>query len=335
MKKVLETIGVDVSKKTLDAHLYVADRHQQFDNNLEGFRAMMYWAKHTGSVKPSELLICFENTGIYGMQLAAYLEKRKVFYCMIPALEIKRSLGMVRGKDDKVDAKRIAQYAHLRRETIKQTKLPSLLLQKLKQLLSLRETMVTQRAGYKVKLGEFKRVYKKSELSVFLATQERLVRELSHSIAGVEDEILTLVNSDPEVKRVYKLITSIKGIGPIVATNLIVVTQCFTTFENSRKLACYCGVAPFEKQSGSSLKSRSRVSHYANKKMKALLNLAASSAILSNHELKTYYERRIEQGKSRMSTLNIVRNKLLHRIFAVVKRGTPYVEIYQHSVVKC
>lgn len=335
MKKLFETLGIDVSKKTLDAYLYVANAHHQFDNNLEGFKAMISWARKTGKVRLSELLICFEHTGIYGMQLAAYLEKRQMFYCMVPALEIKQSLGMVRGKNDKVDAGRIAHYAHLRKDTIKQTKLPSLLLQKLKQLLSLRENMVTQRAGYKAKFSELKRVYKKSELSVLLTTQERLVKELSHSIAKVEGEIITLVNSDPEVKRIYKLITSIKGIGPIVAANLIVVTQCFTTFENSRKLACYCGVAPFEKQSGSSLKSKSRVSHYANKKMKALLNLAASSAILSNHELKTYYNRRIEKGKSRMSTLNIVRNKLLHRIFAVVKRGTPYVEIYQHSVVKC
>lgn len=335
MKKLLETLGVDVSKETLDAYLHIADSHRQFDNNLEGFRAMISWARKTGSVRLSELLICFEHTGIYGMQLAAYLEKRKLFYCMVPALEIKRSLGMVRGKDDKVDARRIAQYAHLRRDTIKQTKLPSLLLQKLKQLLSLRENMVTQRAGYKAKFGELKRVYKKSELKVLLETQENLIRELSRSIDKVEAEIIALINSNPEVKRVYKLITSIKGIGPIVAANLIVVTQCFTTFENSRKLACYCGVAPFEKRSGSSLRSKSRVSHYANKKMKALLNLAASSAIQSNLELKTYYTRRIEKGKSRMSTLNIVRNKLLHRIFAVVKRGTPYVEIYQHSIVRC
>lgn len=335
MKKLLETLGVDVSKKTLDAHLHVADAHQQFDNNLEGFKAMICWAKETGTVKVSELLICFEHTGLYGMQLAAYLERRKIFYCMIPALEIKRSLGMVRGKDDKVDARRIAYYAYLRRETIKQTKLPSALLQKLKQLLSLRENMVVQRAGYKAKFGELKRVYKKTEIIVLLKTQEKLVKELSRAIDNVEDEIMALIKSDPEVQKVYQLITSIKGIGLIVAVNLIVVTQCFTTFENSRKLACYCGVAPFEKQSGSSLKSRSRVSHYANKKLKTLLNLAASTAIQNNHELRSYYNRRIEKGKSPMSTLNIVRNKLLHRVFAVVNRGTPYVEIYQHAVIKC
>jgi len=332
MKKATETLGVDISKLTLDAYLHVADVHQQFDNCQEGFQAMIRWARKTGAIKVDELLICFEHTGIYGMQLAAYLEKKEMVYCMVPALEIKRSLGMVRGKDDKVDAKRIASYAHLRRETIKQTKLPSLLLQKLKQLLSLRDNMVTQRAGYKAKFGELKRVYKKTEIKVLLETQATLIKELSRGIEKIEAEIKALIKSDPEVYRAYQLTTSIKGIGPIVATNLIVITQCYTTFENSRKLACYCGVAPFEKSSGSSMKKKAKVSHYANKKMKALLNLAASSAIQSNKELKAYYHNRLEKGKSKMSTLNIIRNKILHRVFAVINRGTPYVEIYQHQV---
>lgn len=332
MKKAIETLGVDVSKLTLDAYLHVADAHQQFENCQEGFQAMIRWAKKTGPVKANELLICFEHTGIYGMQLAAYLEKKGMFYCMVPALEIKRSLGMVRGKDDKVDAKRIASYAHLRRETIKQTKLPSLLLQKLKQLLSLRDNMVTQRAGYKAKFGELKRVYKKTEIKVLLDTQAALAKELSRGIKKIEAEIKALIKSDPEVYRAYQLTTSIKGIGLIVATNLIVITQCYTTFENSRKLACYCGIAPFEKSSGSSMKKKAKVSHYANKKMKVLLNLAASSAIQSNKELKAYYHNRLEKGKSKMSSLNIIRNKILHRVFAVINRGTPYVEIYQHSV---
>ena len=96
--------------------------------------------------------------------------------------------------------------------------------------------------------------------------------------------------------------------------------------------APYAGIAPFEKQSGTSLNTKSRVSHYANKKMKVLLNLAASSAIQADPELKTYYNRRIENGKSKMSTLNIVRNKIVHRIFAVVKRGTPFVPLYKHAV---
>jgi transposase len=110
-----------------------------------------------------------------------------------------------------------------------------------------------------------------------------------------------------------------------------VVTDCFTGFTDSRKFACYAGIAPFEKQSGTSLKTKARVSHYANKKIKSLLNLSASSAILAVPELKAYNQRRVESGKSKMSTLNIVRNKIVHRIFAVVKRGTPYVSLYKHA----
>lgn len=335
MKKLIESLGIDVSKMTLDAYLYVANMHRQFENNESGFKQMIAWAQEKGKVKVDELLICFEHTGIYGLPLATFPEKKKLSYSMVPALEIKRSMGMVRGKDDRIDAKRIAEYAHLRREVIKQTKSPSPVLQKLRELLSLRELMVVQRAGHKARSGELKRIYRKSDMTRVIDIQKSLIKELDKGIKSLDAEIKCLIKSDREIKKQYELITSIKGIGPVVAANLIVVTQCFTTFENSRKLACYCGVAPFEKQSGSSLKSRATVSHYANKRMKTLLNLAASSAVQAKGEMQTYYNRRIEAGKSKMSTLNIIRNKLLHRVFAVINRGTPYVEIYQHSVVNC
>lgn len=335
MKNFVETLGIDLSKLSLDAHLHVTGMHCQFDNNPEGFKKLLSWAQKSAKVKKTELLVCFEHTGIYGMQLAAYLEAQKVAYCMIPALEIKRSLGMVRGKDDQVDAKRIAHYAHIRRDTIKETQLPSKLIQKMKSLLSLRDRIVVQKAGYKVQLGELKRVYKKTEHKELFTIQEKLIKELTQAQTALELELKKLIASDAEVKRVFDLIVTIKGIGLIVAANLIVVTQCFKSFENSRQLACYCGVAPFKNQSGTSLNGRARVNHYADKKMKSLLNIAASSAVQTDSELVKYYKRRIENGKSKMSTLNIVRNKLLHRVFAVVKRGTPFVETYQHKVNHC
>lgn len=133
------------------------------------------------------------------------------------------------------------------------------------------------------------------------------------------------------MSELYKLIISVKGIGPVVAAHLIVVTNCFTNFKNSRQLACYSGIAPFKKQSGTSLKSPSKVSHLANKKMKALLDRCASTAIQYDAQLKQYYERRIAKGKSKRSTINVVRNKLLHRVFAVVKRGTPFVNTFRFA----
>jgi transposase len=328
MKQFLETVGIDVSKSTLDAHIYAKNIYAQFDNNQKGFLSLLKWFKSNSNVPT---LFCFEHTGIYSLPLASFLSKKGVAFAMVPALEIKRSMGIVRGKNDKVDARRIAEYAYLRREKIKTTTLPSEKMQQLKELLSVRERMVKQRSGYKTSVKELKRVFKQSHNPELFKVQEDLINALDKNILVVEDKINSLIKAEDVTHQLYKLVTSVKGIGPVVAANLIVLTNCFTGFENSRQIACYCGVAPFEKQSGTSLKRNSRVSHYADKKMKSLLDRAACSAIQADAELRTYYERRVKEGKSKMSTINIVRNKLLHRVFAVVKRGTPFVEIYRHA----
>ena len=137
---------------------------------------------------------------------------------------------------------------------------------------------------------------------------------------AVEKEMKALISSDEKMNGFFRLIVSVKGVGLILAANFLVITNCFKGFTGSRKFACYAGIAPFEHQSGTSLKMKSRVSHYANKRLKTLLNLSAGSAIQADAELKAYYQRRLANGKSKMSTLNIVRNKIVHRVFAVVKR---------------
>ena len=251
---------------------------------------------------------------------------------MVAALEIKRSLGIVRGKNDKVDAKRIASYAYLRRETLKPFDLPSKNILELQKLVSLRDKLVIQRAGYKAGMKEYKAMLKQKGSELLFSTHGNMIECLTHQIDIIEKGMRELIEGDKEIKRLYDLVVSVKGVGFVLASNLLVVTNCFMSFKDSRKFACYAGLAPFERQSGTSLNSRSRVSHYANKKMKSLLNMAAFSAIQDDPELKAYYERRVKDGKSKMSTINIVRNKIVHRIFAVVKRGTPFVPLYKHAV---
>ncbi len=327
MKKILETVGIDIAKSTFDAHIHVKNVHAQFENNQKGFLSLCKWVHRNTK---DHVLYCFEHTGIYSLPLATFLTKQNAAFTVVPALEIKRSLGIVRGKNDKVDAKRIAEYSYLRREQIRTTDLPSETLQQLKELLSFRERMVKQRAGYKASLKELQCFFKKGHNPELFSVQEELINTFDKKILIIEKKIELLLKADDTVYKIFKLITSVKGIGTVVAAHLIVVTNCFSAFENSRQLACYCGVAPFEMQSGTSIKSNARVSHFADKRMKGLLDRAACSAIQADPELKTYYQRRVAQGKSKMSTINIVRNKLLHRVFAVVKRGTAYVEIYRH-----
>jgi len=329
--KYKETAGIDISKQTIDVLLHVKQNHKQFKNTPKGFRSFVKWAEKTSGLTIDQILLCFEHTGLYSLPLAVFLSENKISFSMVAALEIKRSLGLVRGKNDKIDAKRIAEYAHLRRETIKSYQLPSKQVLKLQKLLSFRERMVKQRAGYQASLKENKAMLKRKDNEFLFKTQEKLAGDINKLIKKADKEIQSIIGDDQQMKSLFKLITSVKGVGLIVATSFLVYTNCFTGFDSSRKFACYCGIAPFEKQSGTSLKSKSRVSHYANKKLKTLIHMAACSAILCDPELKEYYQNRINAGKSKMSTLNIIRNKIISRVFAVVNRGTQYVPLYQHA----
>ncbi len=139
-----------------------------------------------------------------------------------------------------------------------------------------------------------------------------------------------LIRADQELSRQYRLINSIKGVGPQTALMMIILTKGFTSFQTWRKFASYSGIAPFPNQSGK-FAGRTQTSKLANKRIKSLLTMCAGVSIQYNTEMKLYYEKRINQGKNKMSTLNIIRNKLLSRIFAVVNRDTEYVDVRKYA----
>ena len=118
-----------------------------------------------------------------------------------------------------------------------------------------------------------------------------------------------------------------------MATTLLILTNEFKSINDPRKMACHCGVAPFTFSSGKSIRGRTKVSHRAHKPMKALLNLAARSAVSSPGELRDYYERKVAEGKNKMLALNAIRNKIIHRVFACVRDGRKYEKIYTSALV--
>lgn len=328
---ISDTVGIDISKRTFDAYLHLNGEYKQFDNKPKGFLAFINWVEKCTELNINKIGICFEHTGLYSLPLACFLSDNEITYSMVPALQIKKSLGITRGKNDKVDAQRIAEYAFFRRDSLKPYKLPSTQLLKLQKLNSLRVRMIKQRAGYKASLCEYKSLLARKDNLILFQEQERMIIHLDKVIKRLDLEIQNIIDKDEQLSHHNKLITSIKGIGPVLSAHFLITTNCFSSFNDPRKYACYVGVAPFAHQSGTSLNSKARVSHMANKKMKALLNLASGSAIQADPELKAYYKRRVQAGKSKMSTLNIIRNKLINRVFAVVKRGTPFVPLHQFA----
>ena len=329
--KFTEVIGIDVSKSTLDVCIYSLDTYSTFDNSNSGYRSLLSWVKQNVNCLFDQVLLCFEHTGIYSFPLSKFMSNKQCNYAIISGLEIKRSMGIQRGKDDKIDAQKIALYGYRRKEEIKTYQLQEDAIIQLNQLYTLRERLVKQRGGYLATLKDQAQFLNRSDNKLLFAIPKRLIKELDKNIERIDQQLDAIVEENTELTRLYKLITSITGIGRQTALYLIIVTNGFLLFDDPRKLASYAGIAPFPYRSGTSIKGRTKVSNLANKKLKALLNMCARSAIQFDPELKIYFERRTEAGKDKMNSLNAVRNKLLYRVFAVIKRGTPYVNTHAYA----
>ncbi|HNW68842.1 MAG TPA: IS110 family transposase [Bacteroidales bacterium] len=329
--KFKEFVGIDISKLKFDVRVLSTQKSSLLENNTNGFKKLISWLLKNVSCNKEEILIAMEHTGIYSLPISVFLSEKGYNFVLLPGLEIKRSLGIQRGKNDKIDAKRIAEYAYQKRDKIIPSRLPFENILKMRRLLALRDRLVRQRGSFLKDSKENLLFLKPKDNKVLLEVIEKSIKDQNKLIIKIEKELDSIIKSDELIKKQYYLIISIKGVGKQTALVMIAYTNCFTNFDTWRKFASYAGTAPFPYTSGTSVKGRNKVSHLANKKIKALLNLCAISAILYNPEMKIYYQNRKAKGANGMSTINIIRNKLIARIFAVVKRGTPYVETFKFA----
>lgn len=328
-------IGVDISKDTLDLSLLEEETYGSFKdtkvkNTIKGFDSITQWFEKQ-NIMIKDCLLCMEHTGTYGLLFFAWLSQMNIDYCVEPGIQIKRSLGMVRGKNDTVDARRIADYAYTNRAKLKTYTMPSTLIIQIKQLLTYREQTVRIRSSLKNSIKSHRQYQIVSGLENISEQINQQIEQYNHQVNNIEKEIVELIKSDPQMKKNFELSTSVKGIGLVITAFMLVTTNNFTSFENGRKYACYTGIAPFESTSGTSIKGKARVSHLGNKTMKKLLSNGANSAYKWDPEIKAYYKRKTDEGKHHKLIMNAISNKLVGRVFAVVKRQTPFVSIYEHN----
>lgn len=315
-------VGVDVSKQTLDLFFKPCDLFVQIQNNARGFGMFV---KRLRSLTTEDVLIVMEHTGSYSFEFERFLALKGLPYCKVPALHIKRSLGVVRGKNDKIDSRRIAEFGWLRREILVADKPIEEHIRQLRSLVSLRRKMVKDKAGYMCRKKGMLQSGTHKAASLEIKIQKQIINVLEAKILEVDKTIIALIQSSEDLKKTFELLTTIKGVGSVVATYMISCTCNFQRFSTSRKFNCYAGLAPFNHESGTSIKGKSKVSHLANKEAKALLDRAAWSALQYDPELKRYYKRRVAEGMKKRSCVNIIRSKIVNRMFAVVKRQTPFV----------
>jgi len=328
MKNYKMTIGIDVSKLKLDVWLMENPKdskqeHFIVENNEKGINQIIKTVKKQ-KYSIEDCLFCFENTGIYSMPLSYHLSEFGADYWVVPALEIYRSKGITRGKNDKNDAKEIAFYAFTHLHKLKLNTLPEKEIAQLKALFTEREKLVKS-----IKImdttKENEGFMPKEIIKEVTKINAQTVVLLKKQLKLVEEKMTEIVKQSEKIKEVQKLVCSVPGIGKQTALYLIINTKCFEAFDNWRKLACYAGIAPFEYSSGSSIKGRTKVNNLADKKMKSLLQMCVMTAIKNDKELKKYYNRKKEEGKNSKLVMNNVRCKLLARVFAVINRGTPFV----------
>lgn len=328
------TIGIDVSKESLDfAVLLEGEKllHRQVSNNKRGIAEFCKKLCQQIDLVEEEWLFCLEHTGIYCNPILRYATEKKLAIWMEDARKIKAFHGVEREKTDQVDAWRIAEYAYCKNDKAVLWEATRPVVSRLKGLLKCRERLVDTKKRLSAALME-----KEFDDGEWVKEHELLMKPVidktERQIKETERKIEQLIQEDEPLKKNYELTTSVTGVGLIVASNMIVVSGEYKKISDPRKMACHCGVAPFKKQSGKTVRGRSKVSHQANKSMKTLLNLAARSAVNCQGELRDFYLRKVKKGKNKMTVLNAVRNKIIHRIFACIRDNRKYEKNYTHAL---
>ncbi len=328
-------IGIDVSKNELDFAVVESNKtlfHIEVSNDKNGIANFMKQLKKQTHATFENSLFCMEFTGIYNNILLNYLSNENAPIWVENARQIKDSMGTSRGKTDKLDAIQIAQYAYKNRENPCLWTPKREIIQELDRLTAIRLRLVNAVKMLETPLSDSKEfIGKKAHKDASNACQDS-INALKKDIKNIEKQIKELIENDDKLKHLFELITSVKGISEVTATEIIITTNEFKNINDSKKFGCYAGCVPFEKSSGKK-KGKPRVSSFANKKIKSLLHMAALSAIQHCKELKEYYLRKVAEGKNKMLVLNNVRNKLILRIFACVNKNKKYDENYTFLLV--
>jgi transposase len=333
MKKFL-FIGIDFSKSKFDVSVLEEIEQKNytqavFENSEQGYKELLKWLPRQSKIKHENWLFCGENTGLYSRGLADFLVKKNLLVWLENPLQIKQCSGINRAKTDSIDACKIAKYACRYQDKVRAYTLPNKEIDALRLLSAYRSRLVKNKVLLEVAANEMRRVIKRDTTARWVyESSMRDIERLKKEINTLEDKMhKTIMGSI--LKENYLLLNSIKGVGMQTAIALLIHTNNFENFENARQLAAYCGCAPFPNMSGTMDKG-THISRLANVEIKVLLSQCAASAIQYNAELAAYFKRKVAEGKSKRLVLNNVRNKLIQRIFAVVKSKIYYQQNYMN-----
>lgn len=329
-------VGIDISKEKCNLCYRCGletVREEVCSNEVKVLKKVFRSALKSLAAAMDEVLVCAEYTGRYIYPLTVSCQELDLFLWLDDPTRIKNSMGLTRGKNDVIDAARIAEYAYRYSDKAVRYSIPDAALVSMKNLLSDREFLLTDKKRYQSQLSDQKRYMAPNDFKHKSSRWKKVIKTIEEQIRAIDTEIDALIAADPVLARQKELLVSIDGIGDRIAINMIAITGGFTRFQDARQFCSFAGLTPYKYDSGTSVRSKAKISKRSNQSMKALLHMSAINVAtrMKDGEYKEYYERKLKEGKHVMCIMNVLRAKLVHRMFSVIKRDTEYTKRYKPS----
>jgi transposase len=304
--------------------------YKKIPNTAKAIKQLVAELKKRFSCSLNQFLFAMEHTGVYTHFLKNVLVDFGANIWLISPLHLSRSLGLQRGKNDKIDSERIAIYAFKNSIDFRPYINMRPILNQVKRMFALRRQLVKSRKQLKTHIQDLDFMGKGTAFKIE-SFVEAPIAQINEQIKEVENETLSVIHGDSALSRKYLLVNSVMGVGLVLTVKILLVTNEFKTINEPRKMACMGGIAPYIFESGTSVKKQTRVSSMADKELKYLLHMAAMVAIRESGNFKDYYQRKKAEGKHSMKVINAIRNKLIHCIFACVNQDRMYKRNYQRT----
>jgi transposase len=332
-KIVKQTAGIDVAQKELvvtlgrmyddwTPELY---SYKVFPNNQKGFMALVSWVKKQ-STEDVRMRFVMEATGVYHESLAYFLTEHQYDISIILPNKISsysRTLD-IKTVTDKTASEAIARFGLERK--LDNWVAPKPIYKRLRQLTRERGQLVEERTMVRNQLhaeqaeaepnkGSVERIKKRI---VFLSKQE----------LEIKAEMVILIKQDESIKKSIELLTSLPGIGQLTATTTLAETNGFELIRNKRQITSYAGLDVREKQSGTSVKGKPRISKKGNKYLRKAMHMPALTAIRHDDRFKGIFDRLVSKHGIKMKAAIAVQRKLLEMMYIIYKTNTPYDKDY-------
>ena len=329
-----QVLGVDVAQKELVVTLgrMVDDlsielyAHKVFKNNEKGFISLLDWVnKLTDTQKKVRFVM--EATGVYHQKFAYFLDERELEVCVVLPNKISNYMRTLDNKTitDKTCSEAIAQFGLERKLDLWHR--PKSIYKNLQQLTRERDQIVFERAMVKNHLHAEKSEAEPNESSLLRIKMR--IKFLTEKKKEIKKEIGTWISKDANLKQEIENICTIPGIGQLTAVIILAETNGFELIRNKRQLTSYAGLDVKEKQSGTSVKGKPRISKSGNRHLRKAMHLPGLTAVRWDENFRNLYARIVSKNGIKMKGLVAVQRKLLEMTYTVFKNKSPYEREYE------